>query len=201
MFHRMITLGAPKASLRGVVLLLATLMCLPALCGCTEHVPAGKQPAPAPESSASVVDSATAQAEPTVIAQPGPLMAEKVADFIQGFVLADAQLMASTLSPTNAASVLEAAPAIAMGGAIGQVVSVDQDASGILIITIEEDETSYTLVPLTSDDGVNLTVLTWQGSADERISETEITYTFVDNDGEYVIDLIDGSTASGVVVQ
>ncbi len=201
MFHRMIALDAPKASQRGVILLLATLICLTALCGCAERVPVEEEPAPAPESSASVVDSATNQTETTVDAQPGPLMAEKVADFIQGFVLADAELMASTLSPVNAARVINVAPAIAMGGPIGRVVSVDQDADGILIVTVEEDETNYTLVPLISDDGVNLTVLTWQGSADERVSETEVTYTFVNNDGEYVIDLIDGSASSGVVVQ
>ncbi|MDO9557380.1 MAG: hypothetical protein Q7J82_07350 [Coriobacteriia bacterium] len=187
---------APKPRRRNVLLALITLTIAILLTACGSQEPLA--PAAIDTNTGAPAPSADT---PAIDATIGHRMAEKVADFVAGYMLADPDLLASTLSAPNAARVREVAPALEMGGPIGEVSSAEETEDGILLGTIEEDVVTYTYVPFETDDGLTLVVSTWQGTPADRVAEEQTTYTFVLEDGEYRIDRIGDHPASEVLVQ
>lgn len=167
--------------------------------GCSRDAdePTDMETAPA---STAETSSVIAPGPVTIDEDAGPLMAEKVAAFVRGYMTADVDLLVSAVSESNAETLREVAPALEMGGPIGEVTAETETPEGLLLETLEEGETTYVLVPLTAE-GLTLVATTWQGATDDRSATQETTYTFVLENGGYRIDRIDGAPASSVLVQ
>ena len=191
------TRQAPALWRRGLLFTIAVLISTMALTACNKDETTPPTPGTADSSRSDV----TAPDPPDVDPEAGPRMAATIADFIRGYMLADPQLLAATLSAPNAARISEVAPALEMSGPIGEFVSMSENADGLLIETREEGATTFMLVPQMSADGLTLVVTSWQGTATERVAEQESVYGFVTEDGEYRIDTIDGRPASERMVQ
>jgi len=197
-----IDLDAPGHARRGVLFALTTAALIGSLgmAGCSHAAdePVSETPATVATATPSVEVTQPPASDTDVAA--GPLMAEKVVTFMRGYMSADVDLLVSAMSASNAQTIQEVAPALKMMGAIGMVVSETETDDGVVLETVEEDATTYVLVPLDAE-GLSLTTTSWQGTAEERRTEWETVYTFVIENGGYRLDTIDGAPASSVLVQ